>query len=104
MNKKRVIFTNNKQSKRGIMSTVLCVLCTVSVIYSLVYSYKLGGNVPSTFGGALVVTLIMAFTGLGLGVSAYLDISKYRLLPMIGIIVNGLNVLILGVILWIGLN
>lgn len=104
MSNKRIIFTNNKQSKRGIMSAVLCVLCTASLLFSIITSYHNEGVVPATYGSALVVTLVMAFTGLGLGISAFMDVSKYRLLPTIGIVINTIDVLVLGVLLWVGLR
>lgn len=104
MSRYRVIFTDNKQSKRGIMSLVLAVIGVSSLVYSLVISYKLEGKVPQSFGGALVVTLIMAVVGFCLGVAARLDGSKFRLVPMLGIIFNFLLIIALGALLWVGLK
>lgn len=104
MSRYRMIFTDNKQSKRGIMSVVLSAICFLSFVYSLVVSYKNDGNVPNSFGAALVLTLVMAVVGLALGISALRDVSKFRAIPMVGTIVNLVMIIILGFVLWVGLN
>ena len=102
--KERVIFTNHRQSKRGIMSFVLGVICVLSMIYGIVVSYKLSGAVRANFGTALFVTLVMSLVGLGLGINARMSGDKFPLLPNIGIGLNTAVILVLGFILWIGLR
>jgi len=102
--KNRVIFTDNKQSDRGIMSVILGSLCAISLLYCIITSYRLEGEVPERFGGALVVTLVFALTGLALGIVSRMDTTKFKLLPTIGIIINGLETILLGFLLWIGLR
>lgn len=102
--KPRIIFTDNKRSKRGIMAIVLAVICICSLLYSFIYSYHTEGNIASTFGGALVVTLIMAVVGICLGVSAGMDNSKFKLFPTIGTVLNSIVLVILAGLLWIGLK
>lgn len=102
--KDRMIFTDNKHSKRGIMSLVLGVICLGSLLYSIIYSYAHEGNVNSNFGAALVLTLLMAFVGLFLGIWSRNDIRKFRLFPNLGIIFNGIIIIFLAIILGLGLK
>lgn len=102
--KARVIFTDKKISDRGIMSVVLGGICVLSQLYSFFVSYLHEGEVPARFGAALFLTLLFAVVGLSLGISAFKDIDKKRLLPFLGIVLNGVTVIILAFLLWIGLQ
>ena len=102
--KQRIIFTDNKQSDRGLMSIILSAISLISLIYSLIMSYRLNGEVSDRFGGALFVTLIMAAVGLALGIVSRMDTTKFKLIPTIGIVVNGIVVFALAFLLWIGLR
>ena len=102
--KNRIIFTAQEQSDKGIMSLALGVLCLLSVLYSLIVSYIRQGEIASRFGGALFVTLILAVIGLILGALARTDIDKRKLIPTLGVIINVMVILMLGAVLWIGLN
>jgi len=104
MSKRRIIFTDNRQSKRGIMSVVLSTISLSSLLYSFIFSFRHEGEVPDTFGGALVVTLVMSVIGLGLGISARRDTSRFKMLPTIGIAINTLVIILLGFMLWVGLD
>ena len=104
MAKNRIIFTDNKQSKRGIMSVVLATICFLSMIYSIVVSYRLEGEVSQSIGTGLVMTLIMSVTGMVLGVSARLDGNKFKLLPVLGIVINGIVIVSLAFLLGLGLR
>ena len=102
--RRRVIFTDNKQSDRGIMSIILGGLCTVSLFYCFIVSYRMDGAVPERFGAALFITLIFAIAGLSLGIVSRMDVTKFKLVPTIGIVVNAVAVCVLAFLLWIGLK
>lgn len=102
--KNRMIFTDNRQSKRGIMSVVLGVICLLSLAFGIIASYKLEGEVGVNFGAALFVTLVMSVTGIALGVSARMDSGSFKLLPNIGTAVNAVVIIVLAFLLWIGLR
>ncbi|SCX85064.1 hypothetical protein SAMN02910292_00252 [Lachnospiraceae bacterium XBB2008] len=102
--KNRIIFTAQEQSDKGIMALVLGILCSGSVAYSLIASYLKQGEVNSRFGGALLVTLLMAVVGLILGAMACSDVDKRKAVPTVGVILNVIVILVLGALLWIGLN
>ena len=104
MKKKRIIFTDNRQSKRGIMSFILAVICVFSLVYGIMASYRLEGNVGVKFGGAMVITLVMSVTGMVLGINARMDSNNFKLLPTLGIILNGIVIIVLGVLLQAGLR
>lgn len=86
------------------MALVLGILCSGSVAYSLIASYLKQGEVNSRFGGALLVTLLMAVVGLILGAMACSDVDKRKAVPTVGVILNVIVILVLGALLWIGLN
>ncbi len=102
--KNRLIFTNNEQSDKGIMSLILGVICVLSLIYGFVVSYVRQGEINDRFGSALFVTLILSVIGIVLGVLARYDTDKFKVIPTVGIVVNTIVILTLGFLLWIGLN
>jgi len=102
--KRRIIFTDNKQSDRGIMSLILGVICVLSLLYSMIASLRLEGELSIRYGAALFMTLVFGIAGLALGIVARRDGTKFKLIPTVGIIVNGLVVFFLAVLLWIGLR
>lgn len=75
-----------------------------SLLYSFIYSYKLNGEIPDNFGAALVITLVMAMVGAVLGVSARLDHTKFKMLPVLGIVVNTIDLVVLAILLGIGVR
>ena len=100
----RIIFTNNEQSDRGIMSVILGVICICSLLYSCIYSYlKEGEVVEHRFGAALILTLFFAIAGLILAALGRNAADRYKLIPTIGIVLNSAVILALAFILWIGL-
>lgn len=100
----RVIFTDNKQSSKGIMSVILGTISLISLIYCFSVSYHTEGAVSERFGPALIVTLVFAIVGMVLGVAGRREIDKFKLIPTIGIITNGVAVVVLGFLMWIGLR
>lgn len=101
----RVIFTDNKQSDRGIMSFILAVISLCSVLFCVIYSYvKGGGVIQLRFGAALALTLVFSVIGIVLGALSRSEADTYRALPTLGLILNTLSVLFLAALLWIGLS
>ncbi len=86
------------------MSVILGVICTISLIFIFITSYIRQGEIPERFGAALVVTLVFAVAGLVLGALARMDGDRFKFIPTLGVVINALVVIVMGVVLWIGLN
>ncbi len=104
MSRGRIIFTTNKQSDRGIMSLVLGIISLLSLLYCLIFSYVREGEViRERFGAGLILTLIFCIAGELLGVYSRSEADRYKLVPTLGILINGIVLVSLGMILWVGL-
>lgn len=94
--KRNYIFTNRKHPRKGIMSTVLGIICTCSLALTLYLSYLAKGTTIPRYGTTALLAFIMAIVGLALGLSSRNEPDRFKLFPRLGILLNGIT---LGVIL-----
>ena len=78
--KNSFMFTNKSHSDKGIMATILGVISLVTLIYTLVMSYRNNGNIPRQYGAAALLVTIFAFVGAGLGMVSKTERDKFFLL------------------------
>lgn len=97
MKKRRFIYTNKKHPKRSIMSGVLGILCILSLATAVFLTYRAGGETHAGYGLTGLLSLIFSVTGVSLGISGLRLRESFRLFSVLGIILNAL------VILWLGL-
>ena len=96
------IFTNKVHSNTGIMSTVLGGLTIGSNLYAIMTSYALAGEVPVSFGTALVFTAVLAVAGLVLGIVSRTERNKFYFFSYLGIVLNLLAIGLVSMILYAG--
>lgn len=93
--KKNYMFTNKKQSEKGIMSVVLGMISLVSVIVVIyqTYLYKGAAGINSGLVGFWVTCF--AVTGVILGFMARMETDRFLVFAYVGIV---LNIVVLGCI------
>jgi len=96
------IFTDKKNPKWGIMSTILGLIAGVSICMAVHRTYLNQGTALMQYGAVVLLAMIYAVAGLILGVRSLTEKDIFRVFPMIGIFLNGLTVIGGCVILYLG--
>ncbi len=90
--RRKYIFTNKKDSIKGIMGTILGVISLVSVVLAVYLSYRQGGNAGRNCGAAVLLALLFSLTGEVLGVMSKMEQDTFYLFSYLSI---GLNAVVL---------
>ena len=98
--KKGFMFTNRRHSHKAIMGTILGAVSMASLITVIALSYLKGGEVPAGYGFTGLFATVFSLTGLVLGITTVREKDKFRLFPLFAIVLNGLTLLIMGVLLY----
>lgn len=98
MKRKNYIFTNRKHSERAIMSTILGVISNGSLAIVIYLAYLSGGNAPISYGLTGLLAVIFSLIGLILGVLTAQEKERFKLFPILGIV---LNLIALGILVFL---
>ena len=98
------IFTNKRNPKRGIMSLILGLISAASVFIAVYLTVGRGGEAQRNYGTVILLSIAYAGTGLGLGISAFMEKDIYRFFPVAGIIFNAIAFAECGFILYLGVT
>lgn len=101
MKKKNFIFTKKKHPLIGIMSTILGVISVGSLTYAIIYSFVMNGTIPHRFGVASALALFYSLVGMVLGLYCFKLKDVFHLFAVIGIIFNGVALLVDAFLLWL---
>ncbi|MDE7322467.1 MAG: hypothetical protein K2N73_06985 [Lachnospiraceae bacterium] len=96
------IFTDKKNPKWGIMSSILGLIATASVSLAVHLTYLNDGTAPMQYGAVVILAMIYAVAGLTLGIRSLMEKDIFRIFPVIGILLNVLTVIVGGIILYLG--
>lgn len=102
--RKNYKFTNKRNTKRGIMSTVYGVLSLVSLIVVVYLAYAAGGVAPVNYGITGVLVTIFAIIGVILAVLSLNEGESYKFFGWLGLLLNGLSLAGISLVLYIGAN
>lgn len=102
MKRPSYMFTNKSQPQRGIISALLGVIDIVSLGLSVWLTFKAKGNASARFGAVALFALLFSIAGLVLGILSRMEKDKFYLFPNIGIILNALVIICVGLILFSG--
>lgn len=100
--KNSYMFTNKQHTQKGIMSTILGVISLATLIYTVIMSYFMAGDIPTQYGAAAMLVMIFAFVGIILGVVSKTEKDKFYLFAYLGIALNVLALAVISVILYAG--
>ena len=96
------MFTNKSHPERGIFSTALGLLAVVSTVLAVYLSFRGRGEANPRYGLAVLFSLLFSLAGLVLGILSHMEKDKFYLFPRIGIVLNGLEIILAAFILYAG--
>ena len=102
MARRGYIFTDKKESKQGILSSVLGTLSLASLIAAVYLTFQNQGVAPVKYGVVGLLCLIFSGTGLTLGILARMEEDKFYLFAWVGIVLNLLTLAGISFILYAG--
>ena len=96
------IFTDKKNPKWGIMSTILGLVAGISICLAIHRTYLNKGAALMQYGAVVLLALVYAMAGLVLGIRSLMEKDIFRIFPIVGIFLNVLTVIASGIILYLG--
>lgn len=96
-------FTKKKNPQQGIMASILGTIANISMVLAVYLTYQNKGVARMQYGTVILLSLIFALIGLVLGIRSCLEKDIYKLFPVLGILLNGVAMLIGGFILYLGI-
>jgi hypothetical protein len=100
--KRGYIFTDKKNPRNGILSTILGIIAVASICIAIDLTYKNDGQALIQYGAAVLLAVIYSIIGLILGIRSLKEPDIFRLFPILGIIFNTIAILAGGAILYLG--
>ncbi len=86
------------------MSVILGIISLAALVTVVFLSYQNGGEAAVKFGFTGVLAMIFSLVGGVLGVQAACNKEYYRFFPVLGIILNGIDLGGISLILYAGVN
>ncbi|MDR2547228.1 MAG: DUF6142 family protein [Lachnospiraceae bacterium] len=102
MVKKSYIFTNKKNPLTGIMAVILGVIANGVMLLLVYFSFAQSGEISVRFGELMTMAAIFAFVGLALAAVGLIKKEKYRLFPLIGMVMNTIALAWTAVMIFLG--
>lgn len=99
---RKYIFTNKKESKKGIMSAVLGIIALVSLFFAMYETFRNQGQALVKYGVAALFALLFALAGIVLGIMSKMEEDRFYLFSYLGIILNLLAIAGIGFIIYAG--
>lgn len=100
--RKGFIFTDKRNSNRALMAVILGIISLVSLGYVVYASYRNGGAAKTGYGFTGLLALIYSLTGLVLGIKTVVREEYFRIIPVLGIVLNTAALGGIGLILYMG--
>lgn len=99
---RKYIFTNKKESKKGIMSAVLGIIALASLFFAVYETFRNQGQALVKYGVAALFALLFALAGMVLGIMSKMEEDRFYLFSYLGIILNLLAIAGIGFIIYAG--
>ena len=99
---RKYIFTNKKESKKGIMSAVLGIIALVSLFFAVYETFRNQGQALVKYGVAALFALLFALAGIVLGIMSKMEEDRFYLFSYLGIILNLMAIAGIGFIIYAG--
>ncbi|MBR6257203.1 MAG: hypothetical protein IKR23_07465 [Lachnospiraceae bacterium] len=97
-------FTNKRTPMKSVMAVVLAAIGIVTIVLSIVLSFKNGGEARLSYGAATLLSMVMSLAGLILAIISRMEPDRYYFFPDLGIVLNILVLAAGGGILALGLT
>ena len=99
----RYVFTDKKHPEKGILSAALGLISVATIVYAVLLSFKNGGQAEAKYGVAVFFCAIYSVAGLILGIMSRMERDIFKLFPNLGIILNALSLIWVGLLLYFSL-
>ena len=99
---RKYIFTDKRESKKGMMSTALGLIALVSVAAAVYATYRNQGQAMIRYGMAVLFALLFSLVGIVLGVMAKWEQDRFHVFSWLGIVLNLLVIAGISFILYAG--
>lgn len=100
--RKGYIFTDKKNPRWGIMSSILGFIACSSVCIAIYLTFLNRGDALMQYGVVIVLAMIYAVAGLVMGVRSLMEKDIFRFFPIVGILLNLLAISASGGIFYLG--
>lgn len=97
-------FTKKKHPEKGIMSTSLGLISTVSVCTAIYLTFRNEGVAAPQYGSVVFLSLLFAAGGMVLGIMSVIKKDIYRLFPIVGLFLNGVALAMCFSLLYLGVT
>lgn len=101
MKKRGIIFTKKKHPLIAIMATILGAISFIAIVYGIIASFTMGGEIPHRYGVALILAFVYTIVGLIMSLYSFKLQESFHLFSIIGTVLNGICLLAEGFLLWI---
>lgn len=102
MSKRKYKFTRRKQSRLGILATIAGVLALLCVVSMVVIAYLESGAAGKVIAVPAFLALLLALLGFFKSICGIREEDTYRLFPWMGFILNGMVLIVFGLIYTVG--
>lgn len=102
MKKRHYIYTNKKHSLKGVFSFILAVISLISIVLTVIVSYKMKGSAPASFGAVGVLACIFSGVGIVLALYGKQEPDTHLIFSNLGLYLNIVNLLCISAILYAG--
>ena len=102
--KRKVQFTNRKQSVKALISLSFGLICCFSCAAVLYMTYQNGGQARLNDGAVILVCPFFSLTGLILAILSRREPDRWYLLSYVGMFLNTLVVALCAVIIYLGVQ
>ena len=99
---RKYIFTNKKESKKGIMSAVLGIIALASLFFAVYETFRNQGQALVKYGVAALFALLFALAGVVLVNMSKMEEDRFYLFSYLGIILNLMAIAGIGFIIYAG--
>ena len=100
--RKGFIFTDKRNSNRALMAVILGIISLASLGIVIYASSQSGGTAKTGYGFTGLLALIYSIVGLVLGIRTAVREEYFRIIPILGIVLNAAALGEIGLILYMG--
>ncbi len=90
MRKRKYKFTDKNQSRQGVISSIIGIICVLAVVGMVAAAYLQSGQTGKWIAITGVVVVLLALTGMYHGILGTKEEDTYRLFPWLGCGMNGI--------------
>lgn len=104
LKKSNYMFTNKKRSDKALISIMLGLVSLISLFLVIYFTFQLRGEAKINYGVATILSALFSLAGIWQGISARMEKDRFHLYAYLGILFNGIAVIIIGFIAYVGIN